>query len=70
MINVQPDMDVAKQRRKIVHRIVEAPDAGFERSPHVHYLEHLLVMFDAAVEAGRPRPASEFLPMYEEEFGL
>lgn len=70
MIGVESGMDVARQRRKIVHRIVEAPDAGFERSPHVTYLEYLLALFDAAVAVGLPRPAREFLPMYDEEFGL
>ncbi|AYB70618.1 hypothetical protein SEA_SERENDIPITOUS_77 [Mycobacterium phage Serendipitous] len=70
MITVSHGMDVERQRRKIVHRICEAPDNGFDRSPHVHYLEHLLAMFDASVAAGRPRPASEFLPMYDEEFDL
>lgn len=64
MLSVQPDMNVAKQRRKIEQRIIEAPDAD-----HALYLEWLLEMFDESVAKGLPRPASEYLPMYEEEFG-
>lgn len=56
-------MNVAKQRRKIMSAISDAPD-----DEHVAYLEHLLALFDAAVAIGQPRPASQFLPMYEEEF--
>lgn len=52
-------MNVAKQRRKIIQAITDAPDT---------YLEYLLALFDAAVVAGQPQPASQFLPMYEEEF--
>ncbi len=70
MKTVLHDMDVAKQRRKIIHRIVEAPDSGLEPNAHVAYLEHLLAEFDASVAEGQPRPASEFLPMYEEEFDV
>ncbi|ACF05078.1 hypothetical protein Nigel_75 [Mycobacterium phage Nigel] len=70
MKTVSHGMDVDRQRRKFIARIVDAPDNGLEPSPHVRYLEHLLAMFDASVAAGQPRPASEFLPMYEEEFDL
>ncbi|MDO3336629.1 hypothetical protein P5V81_00210 [Mycobacteroides abscessus subsp. abscessus] len=56
-------MNVAKQRRKIIQAITDAPD-----TEHVTYLEYLLALFDAAVVAGQPQPASQFLPMYEEEF--
>ena len=65
MKNVQPDMNVAKQRRKFDQRITEAPD-----DEHRRYLTSLRDEFDASVAAGMPRPASEFLPMYEEEFDL
>jgi hypothetical protein len=63
MKSVQIGMNVAKQRRKIIHAITDAPDAE-----HAAYLEHLLALFDAAVAAEQPQPASQFLPMYEEEF--
>lgn len=56
-------MNVAKQRRKIIQAITDAPD-----TEHLTYLEYLLALFDAAVVAGQPQPASQFLPMYEEEF--
>lgn len=65
MLSVQPGMNVAKQRRKIEQRIVEAPGPDAAA-----YLAHLLGAFDASVAAGLPRPASEFLPMYFEEFDL
>lgn len=56
-------MNIAKQRRKIIQAITDAPD-----TEHVTYLEYLLALFDAAVAAEQPQPASHFLPMYEEEF--
>lgn len=65
MRTVQPGMNVGRQRRKIQQLIVEAPAPD-----HAAYLEYLLTLFDADVAAGAPRPASEFLPMYHEEFGL
>lgn len=68
MKTVSPGMDVERQRRKIIHRIVEAPDSGHAPNAHVAYLEYLLGLFDASVAEGQPRPASEFLPMYDEEF--
>ena len=70
MKTVTPGMDVAKQRRKIIQRIVDAPGNGFDECPHVRYLTWLLSVFDASVAEGQPRPASEFLPMYAEEFDL
>lgn len=65
MRSVQPGMNVARQRRKITQRITEAPDVD-----HAAYLAYLLGQFDADVVLGVPRPASEFLPMYFEEFDL
>ena len=64
MLSVQLGMDVPKQRRKITHRLEHA--STLERAV---YLAWLLGHFDACVWLGIPRPASEFLPMYEEEFG-
>lgn len=65
MKNVQPGMNVARQRRKLTHLINNAPD-----EQHVRYLAYLLYQFDAAVAHGEPQPAGEFIPMYHEEFGL
>jgi hypothetical protein len=62
--NVQLGMNVGRQRRKLAQAITDAPDAE-----HAAYLEHLLGLFDAGVVVGQPQPASQFLPMYEEEFG-
>ncbi|AHY27133.1 hypothetical protein PBI_PHANTASTIC_70 [Mycobacterium phage Phantastic] len=64
MRNIQPGMNVAKQRRKITHLIDTAP------VEHVPYLLSVLEMFDFEVAHGRPTPASQFIPMYHEEFGL
>jgi hypothetical protein len=63
MKTVTPDMNVARQRRKISSRLATATDD--ERA----YLEHLLTLFDNSVRAGEPQPARMFLPMFEEEFG-
>ncbi|AOZ61414.1 hypothetical protein SEA_DRHAYES_83 [Mycobacterium phage DrHayes] len=63
MLSVSPGMDVARQRRKFVGRILAEDD-----DHAVAYLVYLLRLFDAAVAAGTPRPASEFLPMFQEEF--
>lgn len=65
MKSVQHGMDVAKQRRKITHRIEHAPSEH-----HAAYLTDVLARFDASLAMGLPRPASEFLPAYEEEFDL
>lgn len=64
MRNIQPDMNVARQRRKLTQLATEAPDS------HRSYIEHLVSLFDAEVAAGRPTPASTFIPMYEEEFDV
>ncbi|ADL71429.1 hypothetical protein I5G90_gp18 [Mycobacterium phage Adonis] len=63
MLSVSPGMDVARQRRKFVGRILAEDD-----DHAAAYLVWLLSLFDAAVAAGTPRPASEFLPMFQEEF--
>lgn len=54
---------MVRQRRKLRHRIEHAPDED-----HARYLNYLLGLFDDAVAAGNPQPASQFLPMYAEEF--
>ncbi|QJD51954.1 hypothetical protein PBI_VA6_71 [Mycobacterium phage VA6] len=64
MRNVQMEMNVAKQRRKLTQLCAEAPPS------HQGYIEHLIRLFDKDCEDGLPRPASEFIPMYHEEFGL
>ncbi|QFG11502.1 hypothetical protein I5G87_gp78 [Mycobacterium phage Ekdilam] len=63
MLSVEPGMDVARQRRKFIGRILDEPD-----DYAVAYLVYLLGLFDAAVAAGTPRPAREFLYMFAEEF--
>jgi hypothetical protein len=62
--NIQVEMNVLRQRRKISHLVETAP------IEHLSYLEYILALFDAEVDAGRPTPAKEFLGMYEEEFDL
>jgi len=57
-------MNIARQRRKISRLIDEAPES------HRPYLIYLCSLFDAEVDAGTPQPASQFLPMYHEEFDL
>lgn len=64
MRNIQPDMNVVKQRRKLTQLAAEAPPG------HQGYINHLVDLFDVEVAAGRPTPASTFIPMYQEEFGL
>ncbi|AGS82752.1 hypothetical protein ANNAL29_71 [Mycobacterium phage AnnaL29] len=64
MRNVQMEMNVAKQRRKLTQLCAEAPPS------HQGYIEHLIRLFDRECEEGRPTPASQFIPMYQEEFGL
>ncbi|AEJ92048.1 hypothetical protein SEA_HEATHEN_68 [Mycobacterium phage Heathen] len=64
MRNIQPGMNIAKQRRKLTQLLAEAPPG------HKGYLEHLVALFDREVAEGRPTPASQFIPMYHEEFGL
>ena len=65
MKTITPGMNVARQRRKFDHRIEHAPSAE-----HARYLVWLRAEFDASIAAGEPRPASEFLPMYFEEFDI
>jgi hypothetical protein len=55
-------MNVARQRRKLTVLADQCPQ------DHRSYVEYLIGLFDAAVAQGLPRPASEFIPMYEEEF--
>ena len=57
----EPDMNVAKQRRKLLAYIDEHISI-------VSYGHWLLSKFDEAVAAGRPVPASEFIEMSKEEF--
>ncbi|AVR77479.1 hypothetical protein SEA_TNGUYEN7_69 [Mycobacterium phage TNguyen7] len=64
MRSIQPGMNIAKQRRKLTQLLAEAPPG------HKGYLEHLVALFDREVAEGRPTPASQFIPMYHEEFGL
>lgn len=40
------------------------------RTDHQEYIDYLLLCFDAEVDAGTPRPASEYIPLYREEFNL
>ncbi|QAX95624.1 hypothetical protein I5H03_gp022 [Mycobacterium phage Nibb] len=63
MLSVEPGMDVARQRRKFVGRILTEDD-----DHAVAYLVALLAMFDRSIAAGIPRPAREFLFMFAEEF--
>jgi hypothetical protein len=65
MKNLQPDMDVGKQRRKFATAMDSAPS-----QEHVAYLEGLRELFDQSIERGEFQPFSNFLPMYEEEFDL
>ncbi|AWY03599.1 hypothetical protein SEA_HOOKMOUNT_68 [Mycobacterium phage Hookmount] len=64
MRNIQPGMNIAKQRRKLTQLAAEAPPG------HKGYIDHLVALFDHEVAEGRPTPASSFIPMYLEEFGL
>lgn len=64
MRNIQPGMNIERQRRKLTHLHDNAPDS------HKSYLAYLIAEFDSEIAAGRPTPASEYIPRYEEEFGL
>ncbi|AFU20712.1 hypothetical protein SEA_CHUPACABRA_63 [Mycobacterium phage Chupacabra] len=64
MRNIQPGMNIAKQRRKLTQLAAEAPPS------HRGYIDHLVALFDREVANGTPQPASQFIPMYHEEFGL
>lgn len=63
--SVQDTMSLPKQVRKFDTRIADAPtlDAAC-------YLAYLKGQMLATVAMGRPTPASQFLPMYEEEFSV
>lgn len=63
MIGVQPGMSVSKQVRKFDTRIADAPSVHAAT-----YLAYLKGWMLATVALGAPQPASNFLPMYEEEF--
>ena len=63
MRNVQHGMDVARQRRKILALVT--PESPFAQRA---YVTHLVTLFDAAVAADQPTPASQFIPMFHEEF--
>ena len=65
MKNVQPGMNVARQRRKFDQAIADAPSAEAAK-----YLADLRGEFDRSVLAGEPQPFSQFIPAYWEEFGL
>jgi hypothetical protein len=67
MRSVQPGMNVARQRRKITQLLDETTAAGDVDGGY--YIAYLLGLFDANVALRVPRPASEFLVMYAEEFG-
>ncbi|BBX09462.1 hypothetical protein [Mycolicibacterium aichiense] len=64
MRDIQPGMNVEKQRRKLTVLHDEAPPW------HRAYIRTLIDAFDTEVAAGRPTPARAFIPMYHEEFGL
>ncbi|AJD82488.1 hypothetical protein SHEEN_70 [Mycobacterium phage Sheen] len=57
-------MNIARQRRKLTQLAAEAPPS------HRGYIDHLIRLFDREVAAGTPTPASQYIPMYEEEFGI
>ena len=65
MKNVQPGMNVARQRSRFDHAIGAAPTLA-----HARYLTYLRDEFDAGVAGGQPQPFSWFYPRYEEEFDL
>lgn len=63
MIGIQPGMDIRRQIRKFDTRIADAP------TDHAAtYLAYLKGRMLATIALGAPQPASNFLPMYEEEF--
>lgn len=64
-LKIAPGLNVERNRRRMDHMIHEAPS-----EEHRAYLRYILDLFNQSVESGRPSPVSEFLPMYEEEFGL
>jgi hypothetical protein len=62
MKTVTPDMNVPRQLRKL--------DALVTDPSHVAYVGHLKQMLLDSVAAGQPQPASQFIPMFLEEFDL
>lgn len=58
---VQPGMKVARQLRKL-----DAHATTPDKAVYVAYLKGLLL---ASVALGVPQPASQFIPMIQEEFG-
>lgn len=69
MRNIQPEMNVGKQRRKLMALYPEPPIDPAEALTRIKYVNYLLGLFDDAVLAGQPQPASQFILMFEEEFG-
>jgi hypothetical protein len=63
MKTITPDMNIARQTRK-ADAAIAAATSDWER----RYIEHVKGMFIASIEAGEPRPWSEFSPMIEEEW--
>ena len=62
MKTVAFDMDVDRQLRKL-DALVTAPE-------HEGYVNHLKDLLRQSVAAGTPQPASQFIPMFQEEFGV
>lgn len=56
-------MNIARQRRKILALVT--PQSPFAQQS---YVTHLVTLFDAAIARGIPQPASQFIPMFFEEF--
>jgi len=63
VISVQPTMNVAAQCRKFDARMQTAPSV--DAAAYLAYCKGLLL---ASVAMGAPQPASNFIPMYEEEY--
>ncbi len=61
MKSIQPGMKVERQLRKL-----DALATTEQRAVYVAYCKGLLL---ASVAMGTPQPASQFIPMIEEEFG-
>lgn len=65
MKTVTSDMNVDRQRRKLLALVT--PDSPFAEQA---YVTHLVTLFDAAIARGVPQPASQFIPMFFEEFDV
>jgi hypothetical protein len=63
MIGIQPTMNIAKQARKFESRMAIAE--SIEEKCYLAYLRGRML---ATVATGAPQPASNFIPMWEEEF--